>query len=512
MAVMTLDGIHLPWPTITAALHGPVRVRIAPAAMRRIRAARAVVEAHGGRDAAIYGINTGFGIFARTRIAPKALLALQRNFILSHCSGVGETLSPAVVRVMLLAKLHTLTRGYSGVRPVLVRRFVRLLNGDCLSIVPAQGSVGASGDLAPLAHLAAPLLGCGAVWWRGARLPAAAMLRRMGWRPFTLAAKEGLALANGTQAMAAVAVAALALACEVIAHAEIAGALTIEGLLGSVVPFDARLHRVRPHPGARASAAVLRKLLAGSRIVRSHRHCDRVQDPYALRCIPTVHGVAREAYAAARATVARELDAVTDNPIVFAEDDAILSGGNFHGAPVAFAMDQLAIAMTTLGSMAERRIEQLTNPKAGELAVRGLTPHPGLHSGYMMAHVTAASLVSENKTLAHPASVDTIPTWAGQEDHVSMGMWAARKTLQIVENTAQIVAIELLCAAQAIDLHPVRYAPGRGTKAAYAAIRHLVPILRQDRYMAPDLLRIRDTVASAGIRKVVEENIGEIVE
>lgn len=512
MAIIALHGERLSWRDAVQALQGPVRVRLAPAARRRLAKARAVVERHERDERPIYGINTGFGIFARTKIAPEKLRELQRNLVVSHAAGVGAPLPDGVVRLMLLLKLHHLTRGHSGVRVELAEAVAAWLNADCLPVVPAQGSVGASGDLAPLAHLATALLGLGSVRLAGRTLSARAAQQRLHLPRVELQAKEGLALVNGTEAMLALAVAVVAEAWAVLAHADIAGALTIEGLLGSVVPFDARLHGVRPHPGAVETAAVMRTLLAQSAIVASHRDCGRVQDPYALRCIPAVHGVAREAIRVAAATVACELDSVTDNPIIFPDDDVILSGGNFHGAPLSFAMDALAIALTTLASMSERRIEQLINPKAGELAVMGLTPAPGLHSGFMVAHTTAAALVSECKTLAHPASVDTIPTWGGQEDHVSMGMWAARKAHQIVAQARQVIGIELLAACQAIDLHPRRDAPGKGAAAAYRAVRAVVPTLREDRPMAPDLAAAERLVAEHQVRRAVEASVGLVSE
>ncbi|MBI4237134.1 MAG: histidine ammonia-lyase [Deltaproteobacteria bacterium] len=512
MPILVLDGERLPWEDAARALSEPIHVRLAPAARRRLAKARAVVERHERDERPIYGINTGFGIFARTKIAPEKLRELQRNLVVSHAAGVGAALPDGIVRLMLLLKLHHLARGHSGVRVELAEALAAWLNADCLPIVPAQGSVGASGDLAPLAHLALALLGEGFVRSGGRIMAASRAAKRLRLPCVTLQAKEGLALLNGTEAMLAVAVAVVTEAWVVLCHADIAGALTIEGLLGSVTPFDARLHGVRPHPGAVATAAMLRKLLAQSAIVASHRDCGRVQDPYALRCIPAVHGVAREAIRVGAATVHCELDSVTDNPIIFPDDDAILSGGNFHGAPLAFAMDALAIALTTLASISERRIEQLINPKAAELAVMGLTPTPGLHSGFMVAHTTAAALVSECKTLAHPASVDTIPTWGGQEDHVSMGMWAARKARDVVALARQVVGIELLAACQAIDLHPRRDAPGKGAAAAYRAVRAAVPMLREDRPMAPDLGLAEQLVAEQRIKAAVEGRCGRMPE
>lgn len=512
MGAIAITGATLTWGTIVQALQGPVRVRVAKAARRRLARSRAVVEAHLADPEPTYGVNTGFGIFARTRIDAEHLAELQHNLVLSHSAGVGTPLPDGVVRLMLLLKLHGLCLGYSGVRPALADALAAWLNADCLPVVPSQGSVGASGDLAPLAHMTLALLGQGTVRCQGKTLAARTAVRRHRLPHVTLAPKEGLGLLNGTQAMLAVGVAALALTHEALAAADIAGALTIEGLFGSVVPFDKRLHDVRPHPGARATAAILRALLQKSRVVASHKHCGRVQDPYALRCIPAVHGTVRDALAHIRTTLLCEANSVTDNPIVFPHDNVLLSGGNFHGAPVAFAMDQLAIALTTLASISERRTEQLINPKAGELPVMGLTAHPGLHSGLMVAHTTAAALVSENKTLAHPASVDTIPTWAGQEDHVSMGMWAARKALQVAENTLHVVAIELLAACQALDLHEEWLEPGRGAAAAYRAVRQQIRAMPRDRVVAPDIVSIAKLIRTGNVRQAVEAVVGKVWE
>lgn len=503
MSTITLTGKPLAWEILAQALRGPVRVALAARAKQAMARSRAVVDAIVDDEHPVYGINTGFGIFARTTIAAAHLAELQRNLVLSHAAGVGPLLPDVIVRTMILLKLHGLSLGYSGVRPLLAEQIGQWLNADCLPEIPAQGSVGASGDLAPLAHLALAWLGEGRVRYRGRSLTARRAAQQLRLPRMHLEAKEGLGLLNGTQAMLAVGLAAVDTARVVLAHADLAGALTIEGLFGSVVPFDARLHAVRAHPGAVHTAARIRRLVAGSKIVASHRGCGRVQDPYALRCIPTVHGAVRDALVSTQAILLREANSVTDNPIVFADDAAILSGGNFHGAPLALACDHLAIAMTTLASISERRIEQMINPKAGELSVMGLTPTPGLHSGFMVAHTTAASLVSECKTLAHPASVDTIPTWAGQEDHVSMGMWGARKLLTIVDNVLQVVAIELLAACQAIDLHPKRLTAGTGTQAAYQAIRRRVPMLTTDRFMAPDLRAAAELIREGLLMRTV---------
>lgn len=500
---LTLDQLWLP-------LRGPIKVKISSKAITKLYAARKTVERHLNDKQPSYGINTGFGIFANRRIAPSDLLELQRNLVLSHSAGVGPPLSDSIVRTMMLAKLHGLCLGFSGVRVEVVECLAEWLNKDCLPVVPSQGSVGASGDLAPLAHMTLALMGEGEARYQGKQFKASALIKKLKLPKLNLEAKEGLGLLNGTQAILAVGAQALYLVNQILAHADIAAALTVEGMFDSVTPFDERLHKVRPHVGAIHVASVMRKLLVNSKIVASHANCERVQDPYAIRCVPAVHGTALDAYTSAANTFEIELNSVTDNPVVFAQDDKILSGGNFHGAPLAFAMDYVAIALTTLASISERRTEQLINPKSGELPNKGLTSQPGLHSGYMVAHTTAAALVSENKTLAHPASVDTIPTWAGQEDHVSMGMWGARKALQIAQNSVFVVAIELVCAAQAIDLHDEILSPGKGTKIAYDLLRKQVPPMLKDRIVSPDLNAIAALVESGNIRESIEKKLGKL--
>ncbi|MBI2343487.1 MAG: histidine ammonia-lyase [Deltaproteobacteria bacterium] len=510
MTAITIDGEPISWTTLREPLAAPITITLAPGLHQRLAASRAVVDKYLGGEALVYAINTGFGIFARQRIAPAQVEELQRNLIESHAAGVGDPLSDPVVRLMMLLKLQNLALGYSGVRPTLVETVAAWLSADALPVIPAQGSVGASGDLAPLAHMTRTMMGAGETRYRGTVVGGKALAQQLQLPLLTLGAKEGLAMINGTQAMVAVGAAVVEMAENCLAHATVAGAMTIEGLFGSIVPFDARLHAVRPHPGAIAVAEGMRRMLAKSQIVASHRHCARVQDPYALRCLPSVHGAVLDALQGTRDILLREANSATDNPLIFLEGGAILSGGNFHGAPVALAMDHLAIALATLASISERRIEQLINPKAGELPVLGLTPNPGLHSGFMVAHTTAASLVSECKTLAHPASVDTIPTWGGQEDHVSMGMWAARKALRIVEQVQQVIAIELLAAAQAIDLHPQRLRAGIGVEAAYQALRRNIPAMERDRYLAHDLAAINALVHGRTVRSAVEATIGPI--
>jgi histidine ammonia-lyase len=449
-------------------------------------ASRRVVEAAVASGAAVYGVNTGFGDLANVRIPAAQLRTLQERLVLSHAAGVGEPLADAAVRGMLVLRANALARGHSGVRPELVDALLALHAADVLPVVPSRGSVGASGDLAPLAHLALPLLGRGRVRIAGVEAPALDGLRRAGLAPLQLEPKEGLALINGTQAMTALLALAVLEARRLARIADLAGALSTDALRGTDAAFDARLHALRPYPGQRASAANLWRLLQGSAIRESHRAGDRrVQDPYSLRCMPQVHGAARDLTADVAAKLAVEMNAVTDNPLVFADSGDIVSGGNFHGEPMALAADVLALALAELGAISERRVEKLTNAGASGLPPF-LVRDAGLNSGFMLAQVTAAALASENKGLCHPASVDSIPTSADKEDHVSMGMGAALKLQPVTANVRRILAIELLAAAQGIDLlRPLTSSPP--LEALHAALRVRVPMWTEDREMAPDL-------------------------
>ena len=414
---------------------------------------RAVVDGVLARGETAYGVNTGFGKLSEVRIEPGEVRTLQRNLVRSHACGLGEPLPDADVRAMLLLRANVLAKGYSGVRPELIETLLALLNWRIHPVIPARGSVGASGDLAPLAHLALALIGEGQVLFEGRPLPAAMALLQAGIAPLVLEAKEGLALLNGTQAITAVGALALARALRVVELSDLAGAMTLEALKGTPTPFDERIHAVRPHAGQVAVAAHLRALLAESEIRESHRHNDpRVQDAYCLRCMPQVHGAVRDALGHARATLEIETGAATDNPLVFPEGE-ILSGGNFHGAPLALQLDAAAIAMTTLMGIGERRVDRLVNPDINEGLPPFLSKTPGVSSGFMIAHVAAAALLNEAKVLAHPASADSVPTSGGKEDHVSMGMTAALKFRQIVENAERLLAIELLCAAPVSYTH-----------------------------------------------------------
>ena len=450
----------------------------------------------------IYGINTGFGSLAKTVIEPGQVVELQRRLVLSHCTGLGAPLAERVVRLILVLKVNALARGYSGVRPKVIEALLSMLNAGMSPILPAKGSVGASGDLAPLAHLAAVLLGEGQVLLAGERMAAGDALGQAGLETIDLGAKEGLALLNGTQVSTALALDGLFAGLDIFAAALAAGAMSVDAALGSDVPFDARIHEARGQPGQRAVARVLAGLLADSGIRASHLECDRVQDPYSLRCQPQVMGAALDVLGAAAAMIEREANAVSDNPLVFAESGDILSGGNFHGEPVAMAADMIAIALCEVGAISERRIALLTDAHMSALPAFLVAGEPGLNSGFMNAQVTAAALASENKSLAHPASVDSLPTSANQEDHVSMSTHAARRLGDIAWNCGHIVAIELLAAAQGIDLRrPLETAPR--LREFMNGVRARVPFLDRDRPMAPDISVVREIVASGWFTDVL---------
>lgn len=472
-------------------------VALDPAALPRIQASRAVVDSLLARGETAYGVNTGFGKLSDVRIAPTELQNLQHNLVRSHACGLGDPLPEPAVRAMLLLRANVLAKGLSGVRPEVIDTLLFFLNHSIHPVVPARGSVGASGDLAPLAHLALALIGEGMVLQDGRPLPAAMALLKTGRPPLTLQAKEGLALLNGTQAITAVGALALVRALRVAVLADLAGAMTLEALRGTPTPFDERIHAARPHPGQIAAAAHLRDLLADSEIRESHRHNDpRVQDAYCLRCMPQVHGAVRDALAHSRTTLEIETGAATDNPLVFAEGD-ILSGGNFHGAPLAFTLDAAAIALTTLMSIAERRIDRLVNPDINEGLPPFLSKTPGVSSGLMIAHVAAAALLNEAKVLAHPASTDSVPTSGGKEDHVSMGMTAALKFDQIVTNAERVLAIELICAAQGLEYRaPLQ--PARRVSEALHHLRLYVRRLDHDRVLAPDIEALAAAIRNAG--------------
>jgi histidine ammonia-lyase len=490
MKTIELDGRSLSIKEIAAVALDGCAASIAHSAYPQMEASRSVLESLLERGETAYGINTGFGKLSDVRIEPDQLEALQRNLVRSHACGLGEPLPEDEVRAMLLLRANVLAKGLSGVRPVVVETLVATLNERVHPVIPARGSVGASGDLAPLAHLALALIGEGEVFFAGERVAASAALKKAGIEPLRLSAKEGLALLNGTQAMAGVGALALARALRVVELFDLAGAMSLEALKGSPSPFDERIQAARPHAGQVAAAEHLRRLLEQSEIRESHRYGDpRVQDAYCLRCMPQVHGAARGALAHVREVIEIETGSATDNPLIFPEGAEIISGGNFHGAPLALALDYAAIAMTDLMSISERRIDRLINPDINEGLPAFLSSHAGVSSGLMIAHVAAAALLNEAKVLAHPASVDSVPTSGGKEDHVSMGMTAALKLRQIVENSEHALAIELIAATQGLDYRlPLK--PALEVGRAAVAVREVVAPLNEDRVLSGDIERL----------------------
>ena len=463
---------------------------------RVARSAEAVKRIVAGGET-VYGVNTGFGLLANTRIPGERLAELQTNLILSHSAGLGDPLPRHVTRLMIVLKLLGLGRGHSGVRTLVIEALQRLLDADAMPVIPSQGSVGASGDLAPLAHLISALMGYGRIDAAGEILPAGDALSKIGLQPLQLGPKEGLALINGTQASTAIALDALFQGERVFAAAVAAGALSVDALKGSAKPFDPRVSELRGQPGQIRVAAAIHDLLQGSEILVSHVKCSRVQDPYSFRCQPQVMGAALDLLENAARTLTIEAGAVTDNPIVFADEDTALSGGNFHAQPVAFAADIIAMALCEVGSISERRVSVLVDPKMSGLPAF-LTQDSGVNSGLMIPQVTAAALVSENKSLAFPASVDSIPTSAGQEDHVSMAPIAARKAGQIARNAAGVIAVELMAAAEGIDYHaPIKTSPK--LQEVHAAIRRLSPHFTADRYWADEMSALQESVLAGEI-------------
>ena len=508
-------GARLTLEDLVAVARDGARLTFDAAARDRMTAARKAIEAiaAGGDEAPrVYGVNTGFGFLAETRIGAADVRTLQHNLIRSHACGVGEALPRDAVRAMMLLRAQVLALGHSGVRPLLVERLIDLLHHGIHPVIPAQGSVGASGDLAPLAHLALVLTGEGTAEVNGVVVPGREALARHGLDAVALEAKEGLALINGTQYMLALGSLALIDAENLAVHADIAGAMSLEAHKGSWHPFEERIVAARPHPGALRSAGNLRALLSDSGIAESHVDCGKVQDAYSFRCMPQVHGASRDAFAWARGVLSCELNAATDNPLVFVRDDGtadVVSGGNFHGQPLALALDLLAIACAELANISERRVEQLVNPALSSGLPPFLAPRTGLDSGFMIAQVTAASLVSENKVLSHPASVDSIPSSAGKEDHVSMGSISARKAARVVEHVRQGLAIEILVAAQGLDLRlPLR--PGHGVHAAHQAVRERVATLTVDRPLHEDMAAVATMITDRTLVRHVANRVGPL--
>ncbi len=508
MSPVFLDGERLTLSDVErVARHGET-VALDPVARPKVEAARRVIEAALAAERPIYGVSTGFGPLSDVFVGAADREALQRNLLRSHAIGVGDPIGEAETRATVLLRANVLAKGYSGVRPEVIDLLCELLNRGVHPIIPERGSVGASGDLAPLAHLGLVLIGEGEARYRGERLPGAEALQRTGLSPVTLKAKEGLALINGTCGMTGIGALAIMRAEQLVKLSDVASAMTLEALRGSLVPFDERLQAVRPHPGQAATADNLRRLLQDSEVMDSHKDCGKIQDSYTLRCIPQVHGAVRDALAFARMTLTRELNSATDNPLVFPESGDILPGGNFHGHPVGLALDFMATALAGLCGMAERRIERLVNPQLSELPPF-LVKDSGLHSGFMVAQISAASLVSEAKLLASPATVDSIPTSGSKEDFVSMGWLAAIKAAQIVDRLATILALELLCAAQGLDfLLPLK--PGRGVRKAYEVVRSHVTHLTEDRVLRHDLDRILPLLVDGALLAAAEVAVGPL--
>ena len=459
----------------------------------------------------IYGITTGFGALCNVTIPEEDTKQLQNNIIMSHAAGVGAPLPREVVRAIMALRIHDLSMGYSGCRMKTIRHMLTFLNKEVCPIIPEKGSVGSSGDLAPTAHLGLVLIGRGEAIYQGKRRPGGEVLKQIGLEPLTLEGGEGLALINGTQVMTAIGVLVVNDAVQLSKTADIACAMSLEVLMGSNSEFDPRIHQIRPHPGQIATADNILRLIRESEIVESHRGCARVQDAYTLRCSPQIHGASKDAVAHARRVIDIEINATTTNPLIFADTEEVRLGGNFHGQPVAMAADYLSMGIAELGSVSERRVERLVNPQLSDLPAF-LVKNSGLNSGYMIAQYAAAALVSENKVLAHPACVDSIPTSANKEDHVSMGTIAIRQSREILGNVENVVAIELLCAAQAYDLitekKPMK--AGIGTRAAYEVIRRHVPYLKEDRNLSKDIETMVKVLRSGEIVAAVEKIVGPV--
>lgn len=509
--MVLLDGNSLTIGDVALiARDSSMQIGLAPAALDAMRASRAVVEGWIERGEVIYGVTTGFGEFANVVITRENIERLQENLIRSHSVGAGKWIEAPTMRAMMALRINALAKGFSGIRIETVQTLIEMLNRNVVPAAPEQGSVGSSGDLVPLSHLVLAAMGEGRVWRGDEVVPAGAELERHGITPVRLGAKEGLALINGTQMMSAYGCLAVDAAIRLARSADVIAALSIEALKGTDRAFDPRLHAVRAHAGQMVVASNLVNLIAGSSIRESHRHDDdRVQDAYSLRCIPQIHGASRDAIGYVRNVLEIEINSATDNPLIFAEDNEHIEGGNFHGQPLALALDFLTIAMAELANVSERRTERLVNGALSRLP-RFLTTNGGLNSGYMIAQYTAASIVSENKVLAHPASVDSIPTSANQEDHNSMGSIAAQKALRVAGNLESVLAVEYLCAAQGVDFHaPLE--PGAGTRPAWALLREQVPHLDEDRVIFDDLRTSAAIIGSGAVIEAAEAGMGRIL-
>jgi histidine ammonia-lyase len=501
---IALTGNDLTLGQLYQIVYEGFEVTLAPVALERMEASHALVKRLGEGDKSVYGVNTGFGALASVRIHPDQVSELQFNLVRSHACGVGAPLAEDETRAMLLLRANTLAKGFSGVRPVVAETLLAMLARGVLPVIPSQGSVGASGDLAPLAHLALVAIGEGEAFYKGSKVSGEAAMREAGIAPLKLEAKEGLALLNGTQGMLALLALAMREAEMLVDTADVAAALSLDALRGTPAAFDERIQRIRPYPGQTVTARNLTQLNRGSEIRESHRSPEkdpRVQDAYSLRCTPQVHGAVRDSLAQVRTTLSIELNSATDNPLVFAESGEVISGGNFHGQPLAMAADQIAVALATLAGICERRIDHMTNPHTSGLPAF-LTPDPGLNSGFMIAQVVAASLASEMKALAMPHSVDSIPTSGDQEDYVSMGMSAARRLRRMLDALSNVISIELLAAAQGIDFHaPLQ--TGTEARKAYALVRSISPVVDKDRALTPDISSIAERVNRGEFQKIL---------
>lgn len=505
--MIRLNGKEMDVRAVVRIARDGEKVEIEPANRESIKQSRAVVKEYVRDKKIVYGITTGFGHFADVVIPKEHNRELQKNLLMSHATGTGPIIEDDKVRAMIALRVNALVKGYSGIRWETLERMIDFLNEDILPVIPQKGSVGASGDLVPLAHMALPLIGMGRVKFRGVDMEAGEALKKMGWDPLILEAKEGLALINGTQMMTGVGALNAFDAQMLCRLADIASACSIEALRGTDAPFDPRIHDLRPFLGQKITALNIRKLLKNSRILESHRTCSKVQDAYSLRCIPQVHGATRDTVRYVISVLETEMNSVTDNPIIFSDTKQSISGGNFHGQPIALALDFLGIASAELANISERRIERLVDPALSQLPPF-LTKEGGLNSGYMITQYTAAALVSENKVMAHPASVDSIPTSANQEDHVSMGTIAAFKCAEIIKNVTDVIAIELMCAVQGLDF--IEELPGIGVQAARELIRSHIPTLTSDRVMAYDLQSMHELLRNYSLIKAVEAAVGSL--
>ncbi|EQC43314.1 histidine ammonia-lyase [Bacteriovorax sp. Seq25_V] len=501
---LTMEDIFL----VANAKTTDVKVSLSPIAKESILKSREYVHKIVEKGEPVYGINTGFGALATKHIAKKDLSQLQVNLIRSHCTGVGKPFSREVTRAIMLLRANCLTSGYSGVSIEAIELLIDFLNHDITPVVPEKGSVGASGDLAPLSHIALALIGEGEVVVDGKAQKSDFAIHQIGKKPVILGPKDGLALINGTAVMAALGALAIYKSERLVKLADIAAACTLEGVRGTASAYDYKIHSLKPHPGQLASAINLNKLLEESGILHSHPDCGKVQDPYSLRCVPQVHGACRQTLAHSKEVLGIELNAVTDNPLIFVNEDEVISGGNFHGEAIAMAMDYLAIGLAELCNISERRVEKMMNPTFSDLPAF-LTPNSGLNSGLMIAHVTAAALTSENKYLCHPASVDSVPTSTDKEDHVSMGVTAGRKLHEVLDNLTKCLSIEFLCNTQAIDLlRPLKSSPA--IEALIAHVRKTVPMIEDDRIFYKDMNNIEALINNNELLSVVEKVIGEL--